>query len=137
MSTTLENVLVSDFDGTMTQNDFYELVATRLLPATAPDYWGQYRAGRITHFEALRGYFAAIQSDESALLTVIEQMQLDPQLAATVEKLRQRNWKVVITSAGCRWYIEKLLREAGADLEVHANPGQFHPGQGLVMELPS
>ena len=55
-------VLVSDFDGTMTGHDFYKLVIESLLPPDTPDYWAMYRAGTITHFEALRRYFAAIRA---------------------------------------------------------------------------
>ena len=57
-------VLVSDFDGTMTQYDFYKLAIEFLLPADTPDYWVEYRAGTITHFEALRRYFAAIRATD-------------------------------------------------------------------------
>jgi 2-hydroxy-3-keto-5-methylthiopentenyl-1-phosphate phosphatase len=47
-------VLVSDFDGTMTRHDFYQLAAASLVPPETPDHWARYRAGAITHFEALR-----------------------------------------------------------------------------------
>ena len=53
-------ILVSDFDGTMTRRDFYQLAVERLLPPDVPNYWAEYRAGRMTHFEALQAYFAAI-----------------------------------------------------------------------------
>ena len=49
-----QRVLVTDFDGTMTKNDFYNLVVSDLLPNETPDYWVEYREGQITHFEALR-----------------------------------------------------------------------------------
>lgn len=130
------NVLVSDFDGTMTQRDFYDLVVQHLLPSEVPDYWVEYRAGRITHFEALRGYFAAIRADETAVLRLVEQMQIEPTLADAMARLRAANWKVVIASAGCRWYIDRLLAEAGVEIEVHANPGEFRAGEGLRMSLP-
>jgi 2-hydroxy-3-keto-5-methylthiopentenyl-1-phosphate phosphatase len=55
-------VLVSDFDGTMTRHDFYKLAIESLLSPDTPDYWAEYRAGTITHFEALRQYFAAIRN---------------------------------------------------------------------------
>lgn len=32
-------MLVSDFDGTMTQHDFYQLVIESPLPANTPDSW--------------------------------------------------------------------------------------------------
>jgi len=71
-------VLVSDFDGTMTRHDFYKLVIESLLPPETPDYWAMYRAGTITHFEALRRYFAAIRASEAEVLAVVRRMELDP-----------------------------------------------------------
>jgi 2-hydroxy-3-keto-5-methylthiopentenyl-1-phosphate phosphatase len=130
-------VLVSDFDGTMTRHDFYLLVIESLLPSGTPDYWARYRAGTITHFEALRRYFAAIRASEDEVLAVVERMELDPHLRAAVDALRQAGWQVVVTSAGCDWYIRRLLGEAGVDVEVHSNPGRFVAGQGLLMEMPA
>jgi 2-hydroxy-3-keto-5-methylthiopentenyl-1-phosphate phosphatase len=130
-------VLVSDFDGTMTRYDFYKLVVECLLPPETPDYWARYRAGSISHFEALRRYFASIRASEKEVLSVLKRMQLDPHLRAAVETLDRAGWKVVVASAGCAWYIRQLLHEAGVELEVHSNPGQFEMGKGLLMELPT
>lgn len=129
-------ILVSDFDGTMTRHDFYKLVIESLLPPDTPDYWAEYRAGTITHFEALRRYFAAIRASEAELLAVVERMELDPKLAFAIESLRRVGWHVVVTSAGCDWYIRRLLGGSGVKIEVHSNPGRFEPGQGLLMEMP-
>ena len=93
-------VLVSDFDGTMTRHDFYKLVIESLLPPDVPDYWSEYRAGLITHFEALRRYFASIRASEAEVLAVVERMELDPELSAAVTALRDARWSVVVTSAG-------------------------------------
>src|SRR5438270_5310877 len=94
-------VLVSDFDGTMTRHDFYKLAIESLLPPDTPDYWAEYRTGAITHFEALRSYFAAIRASEDEMVAVVKQMDLDAQLPAAVESLRRAGWAVVIASAGC------------------------------------
>jgi 2-hydroxy-3-keto-5-methylthiopentenyl-1-phosphate phosphatase len=130
-------VLVSDFDGTMTRRDFYQLAIESLLPRDTPDYWAEYRAGAITHFDALRLYFSSIRVNEEELLAVVMQMELDPKLPAAVELLRRAGWTVVITSAGCDWYIRRLLATAGVEVEIHANPGRFEPGKGLMMEMPT
>lgn len=130
-------VVVSDFDGTMTRHDFYKLAIESLLPADVPDYWADYRTGSITHFEGLRRYFAAIKASEDDVLAIVQQMDLDPQLPAAVESLRRAEWRVVITSAGCDWYIRRLLAEAGVEVEIHANPGRFEAGRGLLMEMPT
>ncbi len=132
----LSNVLVSDFDGTMTRRDFFKLAIQQLLPCDGPDFWSDYRAGHITHFEALRRYFAEIRASEAEVLGVVDQMELDPGLPQAVAELRQADWKVIVTSAGCDWYIRRLLARAGAELEVHSNPGRFVPGLGLQMEMP-
>lgn len=137
VSDSSQQVLVSDFDGTMTRHDFYALVYETLLPATTTDYWTEYRAGRLTHFEALRGYFAAIRADEATMSRLMEAMQIDPQLATAVAELRRAGWRAVIASAGCAWYIERLLAQQGVDLEVHSNLGNFDPSCGLLMELPA
>lgn len=129
-------VLVSDFDGTMTRYDFYALVREKLLPPDTPDYWSAYRTGRMTHFEALQAYFASIRTEESKVLTILEAMQLDPGLPRAVSALRDAGWEVVVTSAGCDWYIQKLLKARGVFLPVFANPGYFVPGKGLLMSLP-
>lgn len=132
----LAKVLVTDFDGTMTRHDFYTLVSQRLLPAGTPDYFAEYRAGRLTHFEALQRYFAAIRADEATVLQLADDMEIDPRVQAAVARLREAQWEIVIASAGCRWYIDHLLHKHGVNIEVHANPGTFVPGHGLVMELP-
>jgi 2,3-diketo-5-methylthio-1-phosphopentane phosphatase len=130
-------VLVSDFDGTMTRRDFYQLAVASLLPPETPDYWAEYRAGAITHFEALRSYFAAIRATEEEVLDVVARMELEPGLGPAVESLRQAGWRVVVASAGCAWYIQRLLAGAGVELEVFANPGRFEAGKGLLMEMPA
>jgi 2,3-diketo-5-methylthio-1-phosphopentane phosphatase len=130
-------VLVSDFDGTMTRQDFYRLVIATLLPPNTPDYWSEYLAGRLTHFETLQRYFAAIRATEAEVRAVVDRLELDPQLPQSVLALRAAGWDVVVTSAGCSWYIDRLLKAAGVQIEVHANPGRFVEGQGLLLELPT
>jgi 2-hydroxy-3-keto-5-methylthiopentenyl-1-phosphate phosphatase len=132
---TTGRVLISDFDGTMTRRDFFQLVVERLPPAGTHDYWGDYLASRLTHFEALKAIFGSVTAGESALLELVESMELEPNLKAEVEALQTLGWRVVVASAGCEWYIRKLLDEAGVTLEVHANPGRLEGGR-LVMELP-
>jgi len=132
----MPNVLVTDFDGTMTRHDFYKRVLESLLPPDTPDFWAEYRSGAITHFEGLRRYFASIRASEAEVLAVVDRMELDSQLPRAVSELRAAGWDVVVTSAGCEWYIRRLLGAAGVELEVHSNPGRFVAGQGLLLEMP-
>jgi 2,3-diketo-5-methylthio-1-phosphopentane phosphatase len=128
--------LVSDFDGTMTRQDFYKLAVESLLPPEMPDYWGRYRAGEITHFEALQAIFASIRADEATVRRAVERIEIDAELPRALGLLEQSGWEVVVTSAGCDWYIRILLERLGVTLKVWSNPGRFEPGRGLIMEMP-
>jgi len=132
-----DSILITDFDGTVTRNDFYALVVPRFLGDGVPDYWGRYFTGEITHFEAMRSIFSHIRADEKTLRAVIGEMEPERELARWVEALRGAGWEVEVVSAGCRWYIDPILEEAGVKVKVHACPGRFDPERGLLMELPA
>lgn len=128
-------ILVSDFDGTLTRFDFYDL-ACRRHPEIAGDHWQRYEAGELSHFEALRRIFAGLRAPQEEIASILGSMQLEPRLAEAVGLLEGSGWKVVVASAGCDWYIRRLLAGAGVTLEVHANPGEYAPETGLAMRLP-
>ena len=135
--TAYPNLLVTDFDGTITRHDFYELALDRVVrTAVSPDYWALYSAGKITHFEAMRGIFSWIRCGEEAIREIIRGMDADPNLKPGVERLRASGWDVIVVSAGSSWYIRQVLDAAGVSLEVHASPGHFTPSQGLLLEPP-
>ena len=131
------NILVSDFDSTATRYDFFELVRKRWPFPPEDDPWEKFVAGKKTHFEALAEIFIGIRTSEASLLELADSMELDPDLAESVRTLQDRGWEVVIASAGCEWYIERLLKKAGVSgVSVHSNPGVFDPERGLRMSLP-
>jgi 2-hydroxy-3-keto-5-methylthiopentenyl-1-phosphate phosphatase len=130
------HILVSDFDGTMTTFDFFDLARRDLPSAADHDHWQDYVDGRLTHFEALARIFADIRTDWAGMERVLEGMELDPGLPGAVERLRAAGWEIVVASAGCGWYIHRLLDKADVDLQVYANPGVFAPETGLVLSLP-
>ena len=132
----MSKILISDFDGTMCRQDFYQLVVAQLLPATVPNYWQDYLDQKLTHFEVLRSYFAEIRCSEEQVDHILNKMELEPELPSLLEKLRAAEWEVVIASAGCGWYIHRLLKHIEKLPAIHTNPGRFVEGQGLLMSLP-
>jgi 2-hydroxy-3-keto-5-methylthiopentenyl-1-phosphate phosphatase len=127
---------ISDFDGTMTQYDFYDLACKEFPEILKPGYWQQYEEGKITHFEALKRIFGDIRADESELLEIIAKMGIEPRLAEKIAMLRSNGWDIEVTSAGCAWYINRLLAQQNVTLTVHANKGEFSREHGLVMSMP-
>jgi 2-hydroxy-3-keto-5-methylthiopentenyl-1-phosphate phosphatase len=135
--TKLPFALVTDFDGTVSRRDFFELAVERFVSDAAPHYWDEYVAGRITHFEAMRGIYSHIRCDEATLAQTAQDMEVDARLGPAVDQLRRNGWDVIVVSAGCDWYIARHLRNAGVELTVHTNPSAFRPQGGLHMELPA
>lgn len=126
---------MSDFEGTLARPEFYALVRGKLLPPATPDYWAEYRAGRMNHLDALRRYPAAAEGGKEALIAITREMHLEPRLPELLPALRRCCWEVVVVSAGCDWYIRRLLREAGVTLPVYANPGEVKENR-LIMQPP-
>ncbi len=142
MATSALYCLVSDFDGTFTRQEFYDLAMRHGLVDGLSDYWTAYAEHRISHFDAISGIFSQIRCTEARMREVIEEMEPDPRTPDALRALAAAGWDAVIVSNGCQWYIdivkERLgLAEAGLALPVHACPGRFVEGQGLIMETPS
>src|SRR5215469_9267487 len=130
----MRKIFISDYDGTITDKDIYSLLAERYVPAGTPDYFAQYRAGRITHFEAMARYFAFVPTEEQEIEELLEASQADPHLGASAALLKSAGWELFVVSAGSSWYVERVLRHAGVSAAVYSNPGRLENGRGLVLE---
>ena len=84
-------ILVTDFDGTLTDRDFFQIALEHLLPSNLPDYWGDYLSGRRTHFEVLQLIYAAITSSEQEVLDVLPWARLEPQLVRLLRSCGRRD----------------------------------------------
>lgn len=132
-----KRVLVTDFDGTLCRNEFYQLVRDRLLSPETENFWNDFVSGRTSHLGVLQSYFSAIRSEEAEVLALLDDMALEPRFAELATALQQYGWSLVIASAGCGWYIERLLATSEIPYTLHTNPGRWEGGErGLVMEPP-
>lgn len=127
-------IFVTDFDGTLTAVDFFELVRERW--PLDPDPWEACLAGRLPHIIAIAQVFAAARGPEANLLQLFDRLGIDPGAGAAFRALREGGWRVVVASAGCDWYIRRVLERLGAEADVHANPGRYDEQRGLLMEPP-
>src|SRR5262249_29300788 len=127
----MHKIFVSDYDGTITDNDFCSLLAERYAPADTPDYFAEYREGRISHFEAMAAYFALAPAEEQQLEELLAASQADSDLGASAALLRRAGWKLWVVSAGSSWYVDRVLRRAGGPAPVYPNPGPPEAGPGL------
>ncbi len=134
--------LISDFDGTFTRAEFYDLATRGGLVEGMAEYWTGYAEGRLSHFEAISGIFSHIRCSEAEMRELIARMEPDPRTPQALQALAAAGWDAVIVSNGCQWYIDLVLEglelaQAGFSVPVHACPGRFVEGQGLLMEAPT
>ena len=133
----MRSVSVTDFDGTLTRREFYQLVAGRMPAAEHADFWAAFRAGRMSHAEAMARYCALAGTDEAEVRRLASALEPDPRFGELVLKLNAIGWEVVVASAGCEWYIRVALEAFGVDVAVHSNRGRWAAGRGLVLEVPT
>src|SRR5215510_5097288 len=103
----MHKIFVSDYDGTITDKDFYSLLAERYVPANTPDYFARYREGRISHFEAMAAYFAFAPTEERQLEELLAASEPDPDLGASAApvwpRLYTRTRDAWRTGVGSYW----------------------------------
>ena len=126
-------ILVTDFDGTFTRRDFFDLVLERHPTPAGREGWRRFQAGELSHAEGIGAVFASLRTDAAGAEALVDALDPAPGTAAAVRRLQAAGWEVVIASAGCRWYIDRLLARLDLDVRVHASPGAFAPETGLVM----
>jgi len=130
-------VLVTDFDGTMTAVDFFDVVLNHVPTDTMPDYWGQCVAGELTHVAALNGIFQHAPRNLATLSAWLPETRLDSRTPAAIAALKSHGWSVLVVSAGSLWYIEQILSTVIDEIEIIANPGGYADDSGLWMGWPA
>lgn len=128
-------VLVTDFDGTITKEDFFWLVVEKLLSKEDIQPWEDFLAGKITHFDALNGIFQKIRLSEEDLHRFILDIPFENCFLETVSWCKNSKIPVYIASAGADYYIKLLLEKAGIinDVNLIANGSVYAPDTGLTM----
>jgi 2-hydroxy-3-keto-5-methylthiopentenyl-1-phosphate phosphatase len=131
-------VLVTDFDGTITKEDFFWLVVEKLLKKEDSQPWNDYLAGKITHFEAMNRIFRKIHLSEEDLRRFILDISFEDGFLETVSWCKSGNIPIYIASAGSDYYIKLLLEKAGIinDVNIIANTGVYDSKKGLLMLAP-
>jgi len=126
-------ILITDFDGTFTRRDFFDLVLEQFDPPGARAGWQGFLDGELTLSQGLNAVFTALRTDAAGAGNLVKALSPAPGTAEAVRSLQEAGWEIVVASAGCSWYIERLMASLGLELTIHASPGTFAPETGLVM----
>ncbi len=116
-------LFISDFDGTMTSQDFFLQIMYRYEHAKV--FSNNWKSG----FDLLSDVFGSINLSEDELQNEIEHIPLDPYFVNVVNLVRNCGGDFLILSAGCKYYIERKLKSVGIDnVNIIANDGVYKNG---------
>ena len=128
-------ILVSDFDGTMTRRDFFKLAVSNSCRQTARTSG----ASTLSAGSRIRGPAAVLRGDRPVRPRSWRSSIRwnSTRLAQAVADLRQAGWEVVVTSAGCDWYIRRLLAQATWNWKSIPIRAVSYPAKGCKWKCPS
>ena len=135
---TCRHALISDFDGTITKEDFFNMVVDRLLTKEDIKPWDDYIAGRISHVEALSRIFAKVRIPQAKLDDFIQSIEIDPKAPETFELCKKLDIPIYICSAGMDYYILKRIPELikKYNITIVSNTGKYSQETGFKMSPP-
>lgn len=129
---------VSDFDGTISPEDFFWYVSERYLNEQALAPWQRYLEGRETHLNALNQIFAQIHVPVADFDDFIKTIPYDKDFPKTAVLCREKNIPFYICSAGCDYYINRIIGPVmkAENISLVTNHGVYSEENGLKMIPP-
>jgi 2,3-diketo-5-methylthio-1-phosphopentane phosphatase len=122
------DLVLSDFDGTISVQDTGLEIITRLQLASAWELEERWRAGEIGSAECLALQWGLVRLPEAELLAVLDSLELDETFPAFVAFCRERGADLAVLSDGLDLYAERMLRRLG--LRPCVQPEIFPPPEG-------
>ncbi|MCL2571707.1 MAG: MtnX-like HAD-IB family phosphatase [Defluviitaleaceae bacterium] len=129
---------VTDFDGTITDDDFFQYVKDAFLDDSALEPWERYLEDKLFHFDALKEMYGALKVKEDKLVALIKNVKVDEWVIPTLDLLYRAGIPIYIASAGCDYYINLLLGKEikKYNIKLITNPSHYAQDGNLVMERP-
>lgn len=128
-------VFVSDFDGTLTEKDFYKIIMEEYLKEDFQKLYSDWRNKKIKDVDYLGYVFNHIDRDEKGIFEAIMKISLDPFAKKFIENIKAYGGDFAVVSAGTSYYIDRLFTSKGIkDVEVYSNKGVFK-NNGIYFEL--
>ena len=117
---------VSDFDGTISEVDFYSLVIEKYFPE-GRELFQRWKAEEILDIDFLQKVFLSINQDEEQIINEITSMPIDDYVPNFIKEVQKNGGDFFILSAGTDYYIHHFLKKYHIQgVKVFSNKGYFH-----------
>jgi 2,3-diketo-5-methylthio-1-phosphopentane phosphatase len=104
---------VSDFDGTLSDRDFYHIVIDKYLASWGRQFYEEWKKSKKINVEFLNRIFGSMDRDEDEILKDILEIPLDPYAKDFISFIQESGGDFYILSAGTSYYIEKIIEHFG------------------------
>lgn len=116
---------VSDFDGTISNKDFYWVVIEKYYPE-GEELFKKWKAGRMKDIDFLSTIFSSIDQEEEDIIDDILNIPIDEHVPAFIKKVQNNGADVYVLSAGTDYYIYHVLKKYGVEnVTVLSNEGYY------------
>jgi 2-hydroxy-3-keto-5-methylthiopentenyl-1-phosphate phosphatase len=116
---------VSDFDGTISDEDFYWLVIHKYYPE-GKELFQKWKAAEILDIDFLRTVFSSIHQSEEQIIEDILSIPIDPFIPEFIKEVQNNQGDFYVLSAGTDYYIHHLLMKHQVEnVKVISNPGYY------------
>jgi 2,3-diketo-5-methylthio-1-phosphopentane phosphatase len=119
----LSRTIVVDFDGTITEDDLLDTIASRFGdPVVYQEVEDGLDEGRMPLREVITREFEPVRKPLADVVRwELENVRVRGGFRSFVERARERGWRVVIVSSGFHELIEPVLEREGVEVELFAN----------------
>ena len=120
---TRSRTLVIDFDGTITEHDLLDEIASRFGdPAAYQEVEDALEGGTMPLREVITREFAPVRRPlDEVVAWTLEHVRVRRGFRELVELARERGWGFRVVSSGFHELIEPVLEGEGVDVDAHAN----------------
>jgi 2-hydroxy-3-keto-5-methylthiopentenyl-1-phosphate phosphatase len=125
---------VSDFDGTISKEDFYLVMMDKYFPE-GRELFKKWRRGEIKDIDFLSSIFQSINQEEGTIIEDILNIPIDEYVPNFIKKVQRSGADFYILSAGTDYYIHHLLKKYGVEnVKVFSNKG-FYRDRNVYMDI--
>lgn len=120
---------VSDFDGTLTDKDFYHIIIDTYLQGWGRPFYEEWKKTKKINVEFLNKIFGSLEKTEEEILAEIHRIPLDEYAIKFIERVQKAGGEFYILSAGTSYYIDLLLSHRKIEgVKVISMPGVYKNG---------
>ena len=117
---------ISDFDGTLTDKDFYKIVTEEHIDEETEKMLKLWKNGKINVVDYLGYVFKNINKSEEEIYQYILKIIIDPSAKEFIQKIIAAGGDFIVVSAGTSYYIKKAFENQNINgVKIYSNEGIF------------